>query len=95
MGILSRLFARNTSSKLVAKERLRQVLMQDRAGIPPETLHLIKGEIIATISKHARVDLDGIEVNLAFTGGRTRLVANIPLAGVRGTREAEREALPQ
>ena len=93
MGILSRLFAKNVSSKMIAKERLRAVLMQDRSGIPPETLHVIKDEIIATISKHVRIDLEGIEVNLAHTGGRTRLVANIPLAGVRGSHAAEQNGL--
>ncbi len=84
MGFLSRLFRRQrTNSKTIAKERLRLVLVHDRAGIPPEMLNVIKNEIIAAISKHVRVDRDSIEVNLSHTEGHTRLVADIPIVSSR------------
>lgn len=93
MGILSRLFGRDKTSKVIAKERLRLVLIQDRAGIPAEELLQIKNEIIATISKHVRIDQAAIELNLMHSAGQTRLVANIPLAGKRRLPETECESL--
>jgi cell division topological specificity factor len=89
MSIFSRLYNRyRKPSKVIAKERLRLVLVHDRAGISPEVLHVIKNEIIAIISKHVRVDRDGIEVNLSHQKGHTRLVANIPIVNSRSTRLA-------
>ncbi len=83
MNILSRLFGRRRSSKEMAKQRLRLVLVHDRSGIPPELLHVIKNEIITVISKHVWVDRENIELNLSHNEGRTRLVADIPIASRR------------
>jgi cell division topological specificity factor len=83
MNIFSRLFGRRTSSKEMAKQRLRLVLVHDRSGIPPELLHVIKNEIVTVISKHVWVDRQSIELNLSHSNGRTRLVADIPIAGLR------------
>jgi cell division topological specificity factor len=83
MNIFSRLFGRRTSSKEMAKQRLRLVLVHDRSGIPPELLHVIKNEIITVISKHVWVDRENIELNLSHNEGRTRLVADIPIASLR------------
>jgi cell division topological specificity factor len=83
MNILSRLFGRRRSSKEMAKQRLRLVLVHDRSGIPPELLHVIKNEIITVISKHVWVDREHIELNLSHSEGRTRLVADIPIASLR------------
>ena len=83
MNIFSRLFGKRTSSKEVAKQRLRLVLIHDRSGIPPELLHVIRNEIITVISKHVWVDREGIEMNLSHEEGHTRLVADIPVASLR------------
>lgn len=89
MNIFARLFRRRRSSKELAKERLRLVLIHDRSGIPPELLHIMKNEIITVISKHVRLDREGIQINLSHSHGRTRLVADIPILSARhrsGTR---------
>jgi cell division topological specificity factor len=83
MDILRRLFGRRKSSKEMAKERLRLVLVHDRSGIPPELLHIMKNDIITVISKHVRLDRDGIEVHLSHDHGVTRLVADIPILSAR------------
>jgi cell division topological specificity factor len=67
----------------MAKQRLRLVLVHDRSGIPPELLHVMKNEIITVISKHVWVDRENIELNLSHNEGRTRLVADIPIASLR------------
>jgi len=84
MGLLSRLFRkRRETSGAIAKERLRLVLVHDRSGIPPEILNLMKNDIIAAISKHVRVDREGIEMTLSHSEGTTRLVADIPITSSR------------
>jgi len=89
MNILSRLYSKyRKPSKAIAKERLRVVLVHDRTGISPELLQVIKNEIITIISKHVRVDREGIEVNLSHQKGLTRLVADIPIVSARSTRPA-------
>lgn len=88
MGFLERLFGRREpSSGRVAKERLRLVLTQDRAGISPGLLDILKDEIIAVISRHVEVDVDGVQVTVTQNGAESSLVADIPLANRRGTRE--------
>jgi cell division topological specificity factor len=79
----ARLFGRRQASKTIAKERLRLVLVHDRAGIPPELLNVIKNEILTVISKHVKVERDGIEMNLSHSQGQTRLVADIPIVSYR------------
>ena len=83
MNIFSRLFGKRKTSKVIAKERLRLVLVHDRSGIPPELLNIIKNEIITIISKHVRIDREGIEMHLSHTQGHTRLVADIPIVSAR------------
>ncbi len=83
MEILSKLFGRHRSSKEMAKERLRLILVHDRSGIPPELLHRMKNELITVISKHVRIDHRGININLEHSDGLTRLVADIPIFGAR------------
>jgi cell division topological specificity factor len=88
MGFLQRLFGRREpSSGRIAKERLRLVLTQDRAGISPALLDTLKDEIIAVISRHVAVDVDGVQVTVTQSGHESSLVADIPLANRRGIRE--------
>jgi cell division topological specificity factor len=83
MDILARLLRRRRSSKELAKERLRLILVHDRSGIPPELLHTMKNEIITVISKHVNIDRQAIDINLSHGDGRTRLVADIPILSAR------------
>jgi len=85
----SRLFGRRKASKAIAKERLRLVLVHDRVGIPPELLNVIKNEIITVISKHVKVEREGIEMNLSHNQGQTRLVADIPIVSCRPGRSID------
>jgi len=89
MGWLKRLFGRGEpSSGGVAKERLRLVLTQDRAGISPALLDTLKDEIIMVISRHLDVDVDGVQVTVTQSNHESSLVADIPLTDRRGTRSA-------
>jgi cell division topological specificity factor len=89
MGFLERLLGRRdeSSSGVMAKERLRLVLAHDRAQISPALLDTLKDEIITVISRHVAIDAEGVEVTFSHTVRETRLVADIPLLTGRGRRK--------
>lgn len=68
-----------------AKERLQFVLVHDRAGVSPEFLDQLKGEIMEVISKYIEIDQNELEIQVTRTksedGERVvpALVANIPI----------------
>lgn len=94
LEIFAKLFGRRQTSKAIAKQRLTLVLVHDRAGIPPELMNVIQNEIITVISKHVKVDRDGIEMKLSQQHGETRLMAEIPIVSYRSRPGAERKRKP-
>jgi cell division topological specificity factor len=69
----------NASSKNVAKERLRLVLVHDRASISPYMLNKLKEDLIKVISNYMEIDESTLEVNLSQDDKEVALVANIPV----------------
>jgi cell division topological specificity factor MinE len=69
----------NASSKNVAKERLRLVLVHDRASISPYMLNKLKEDLIKVISNYMEIDESSLEVNLNQDDKEVALVANIPV----------------
>ncbi|MDI6812512.1 MAG: cell division topological specificity factor MinE [Desulfitobacteriaceae bacterium] len=69
----------STSSKNIAKERLRLVLVHDRASISPQMLNKLKEDLIKVISNYMDIDEDSMEVNLSQDDREVALVANIPV----------------
>ncbi|MGI6706389.1 MAG: cell division topological specificity factor MinE [Clostridia bacterium] len=73
-----------SSSKDIARERLKLVLVHDRANVSPKFLEMIKGDIVKVISNYIEVDEDRMDVRLSridmdnerYTSA---LVANIPI----------------
>src|SRR3989304_1568490 len=87
MSFFSRIFGQSGDSADVAKQRLQLMLASDRTDISPETLDLLKDEIIAAISKHVAIDRTKVEVSVTRNPQGSRLVANIPVIPTRVTRE--------
>lgn len=87
MEFLSRLFGRE-SSKDVAKERLRLVLVHDRASVSPQILDSIRGEILQVISRYLEIDEEQVEVGLTRTDRMVALTASIPVRRVKRALEA-------
>lgn len=76
------------SSKDVAKERLRLVLIHDRNGnIDPKILENLKNEIMEVINKYLEVDEEALEIELTKDAEGNNLshalVANIPIKRVK------------
>lgn len=75
------------NSKQAAKDRLKLVLMQDRASVSPDFFEIMKQEIIDVIKKYIEIDEDALEVELTrgIEAGLEgpALYANIPIKNVK------------
>lgn len=86
---LSKLFGKSKTSKDVAKERLKLVLIHDRVNVSPQFLEMVKGEIIKVISSYMEIDESALEIQMTRTrieeGDRVvpALIANIPIKNVK------------
>lgn len=82
MDLLNRFFSRE-ASKNIAKERLRLVLVHDRANVSPQIMESIRGEIINVISRYMEIDESHMEVDLTNEDNMVALTANIPVRKVK------------
>ncbi|MDD2586560.1 MAG: cell division topological specificity factor MinE [Syntrophomonadaceae bacterium] len=84
LDILSRFFSKDsTSSKDIARERLRFVLVHDRASVSPEFINSLKEDLIKVIKEYMDIDEEGLIVELENEENSIALVANIPVTGFR------------
>lgn len=83
LEFIARLFGKDTGSKNVAAERLRLVLVHDRASISPQLLESLKLDLIQVISNYMVIDEKNLEVSLDSSGNTVALVANIPVKGMK------------
>jgi cell division topological specificity factor len=67
----------------VAKERLRLILVHDRAGCSPDLLQALKEEMVTAISRYLEVDRAGIEIRVVSGERQAVLAASIPIRAVR------------
>ena len=78
-------FFRKKSSGEVAKDRLKLLLVSDRANCSPELMEQIKNDIIQVISKYMDIDAQGLDIQITETESETgngvvpALFANIPI----------------
>lgn len=77
------------ASKQAAKDRLKLVLMQDRASVSPDFFEMMKKEIIDVIKKYIEIDEEALEVEITrgLESGLDvegpALCANIPIKNVK------------
>ena len=70
------LFRRKTSRQ-VAKDRLKILLISDRVNCSPELMELIKNDISKVISKYMKIDTANMEIQISKSS--PALYANIPI----------------
>ena len=51
----------------VAKDRLKLLLVSDRANCSPEVMEMIKNDIIKVISKYMVIDAEGLDIQITST----------------------------
>ena len=82
LEFLARFFGKDpgATSKNVAKERLRLVLVHDRVNVSPQLLDSLKEDLIRVISHYMEIDEKALEVSLSqVDGDSVALTANIPV----------------
>jgi len=95
MEWLTNLFSRKQSSKNVAKDRLKLVLIHDRANCSTELLEMMKNDILQVISKYMDIDeTDDFDINISQTVSDRNepvpvLYANIPIKNMRKKQEKD------
>lgn len=95
MGFMD--FFRKKSSGEVAKDRLKLLLVSDRANCSPEMMEMIKNDIIEVISKYMDIDSQGLDIQITETesdfnnGVVPALFANIPIKDMRHTPAKKKE----
>ena len=90
-GVFSKLkdLFKKKSSGDVAKDRLKLLLVTDRASCSPEMMEQIKNEIIQVISKHMDIDMEGLDIQITQTESESNngtvpaLFVNIPIRDIR------------
>lgn len=81
-------FGKKNSSE-IARDRLKLLLVSDRAGCSPELLEMIKHDLIQTLSRYMEVDKDALSICMLRTtsgeqNGKTpALYASIPIHGIQ------------
>ena len=93
MGLLD-LFKKKTSGD-IARDRLKLLLVSDRANCSPEIMEKIKNDIIQVISKYMEIDAEGLDIQITQTesegnnGNVPALFANIPIKDMRHSGTSE------
>ena len=81
-------FFRKKSSGNVAKDRLKLVLVSDRANCSPDLMEQIKN----VLSKYVEIDKEGLDIKIEQTesegnnGSVPALFANIPIVSMKQTK---------
>ena len=60
-------FFKKKSSGSLAKDRLKLVLISDRANCNPEIMESIKNDIIKVITKYMEIDCEGLDIQITQT----------------------------
>ena len=85
-------FRKKPASKSVAKDRLKLVLIHDRANCSTEVLELMRLDILKVISKYMEFDESELDLNIGSTRSDTTgkvvpaLTANIPIKNIKKPR---------
>jgi cell division topological specificity factor len=91
LDFLTKIFRREESSKSLAKERLRLVLMSDRVALAPDTFNLMKGEMLSVLQRYLDIDEHGMDVHFENAERRFTLYANIPVTNIKSSDEIQQE----
>ena len=82
--VVMKLLNRNQKTfKEIAKDRLKVVLIHDRANISPEVMQALKNDIIEVISHYMDINKNEMEISLENDDNSVALLANIPVNRIK------------
>ena len=80
MGILDFLKRKSEPTAVVARERLRIIVAQERSNRgAPDYLPLLRNELLEVIKKYVHVDLEAININVERDSGHEILELSVAL----------------
>lgn len=83
-SLMSKLFSKNEkSSRDIARDRLKVVLIQDRANLAPDVMENLRDDIIRVISNYMEINKNDMELSLENEANSVALVANIPVSRMK------------
>jgi cell division topological specificity factor len=71
------------SSSMVAEERLKLILVQDRSLLSPQQFEQMKEDIIDILSKYFEINKSEINLSIDRTDRKTILEAIVPVISVK------------
>ena len=86
---IMKIFGKKEKSGKIAGDRLRVLLVHDRANMSPEIMEKLRDDIIQVISKYMEIDCNGLDIQITQTesdgeNGRVpALCANIPIKDMK------------
>ena len=88
MDFMGNFFNGRKTSKDVAKDRLKLVLVHDRINCSAKVLEMLKNDIIKVISNYLEIEDDAVEFQITHTSTEDNdnvpvLYANIPIRNMR------------
>lgn len=69
-------------SRSAARDRLRLVLVSDRATVAPHLMESLRNDLIEVISRYMEIDVRAMQMGLERHDGAMALAANIPVRSV-------------
>ena len=82
-SFLHRIFGSEKASKELAKDRLKLVLIHDRASLSPAMMDNLRRDLVEVISKYMDFEETSLDVQMAEQDNMTMLEVNIPVASVK------------
>ena len=79
-------------TKVMAKSRLRTVLMQDRVGFSERAMQMLKDDLIESISRYLEIEEDSFDLSIDASESATILNLSIPVLRTKTDEEID-EAL--
>ena len=83
LNALMKIFSKKEPSGKVARDRLKVVLIHDRASVSPEIMEHLKHDILEVVAKYLDIRPQEMNITLADDEDSVALVANIPVTNMR------------
>ncbi|WP_019541664.1 cell division topological specificity factor MinE [Selenomonas bovis] len=83
LNALMKIFGKKEPSGKVARDRLKVVLIHDRASVSPEIMEHLKHDILEVVAKYLDIRPQEMNITLADDEDSVALVANIPVTNMR------------